>query len=227
MLQQTTLARKISDGLYGRLEFDFACNLGHAFSEAYLHGVLMQILASNSNAQDEAIRPSHAVPVLQRRGVAGSGRKREVDFAITSRANETIPLVCIEAKWAGSTHASEENILLDLCRLALVRQAHPEATCLFVLAGGKSAMAKRLSTGVLAPHGGRRPKQLLQSAYDGNQNTYFIRSTVGAASVLDASLRAKVAEKLPEMPTRIVTRLHKPSYVDPPNWGVLAWSVFV
>jgi hypothetical protein len=173
----------LSSGIYGRLEFDFACNRGHGFGEAYLHGVLIDILAGNVNPRDEHILPSHALSILQKAGTP-RGRKREVDFVVASRSDEGDVRTCIEAKWAGSSHASVENILNDLARLALVSEEHPSALCLFVLAGGKSAVHKVLNKGILAPHGAKKPKRLLRSPYDGRPNSYYLNSVHGGQSSL-------------------------------------------
>ena len=85
MANHNSLPRKLSSGIYDRLEFDFACNRGHGFGEAYLHGLLVELLMSNVNPREEHILlPSFAVPALQREAV-GPGRKREVDFETPRR----------------------------------------------------------------------------------------------------------------------------------------------
>jgi hypothetical protein len=87
----------------------------------------MEILASNVDPRAEDIVPSFAVPAIQRTS-GGPGRKREVDFVVVSRAEHHRILLCIEAKWAGSSHASEENILIDVARMALVSRENPGTT---------------------------------------------------------------------------------------------------
>lgn len=133
MTKSASLARRLSDGLYGRIEFDFSCNRGHGFGEAHLHGVIMEILASNVDPRLRTIQPSFPVEAIQRPQGAGEGkggRKREVDFAVLTRAqvpNAPVMEHCIEAKWAGSSHANPDNVLIDLTRLALISQEHPES----------------------------------------------------------------------------------------------------
>jgi len=219
------MARKFGSGIYGRLEFDFACNRGHGFGEAYLHGVLIELLASNVNPRSENILPSHAVSVLQREP-GGPGRKREVDFAVAARDDDQELLLCVEAKWAGSSHANAENVLYDVARLALVHQTHPTVSCLFVLAGGKDAVKKLLNSGVLAPHGrGRRGHQLLRYPHSPHPRRYNLTNGSGHTTALPTNLQTKLAKKVPTVPTRATSFLYKPTHDDPPDWRVYVWRI--
>ena len=49
------IGKKIADGLYGKMEFEFACNRGHAFGEYFMHGVINEILAANTGKPLETI----------------------------------------------------------------------------------------------------------------------------------------------------------------------------
>ena len=224
MTNHSSLPRKLSSGIYGRLEFDFACNRGHGFGEAYLHGVLVELLASNIDSRAENLLPSHALPAIQR-SEAGAGRKREVDFAVTSRGDDPVLRTCIEAKWAGSSHATESNVLIDLARLALISQANPDALCVFVLAGGKSAVQKLLNKGILALNDWRRPVRLLRYPYDGRPNNYYLNNITGGQSALPRSMRRKVSSSLPRFPDLVRTYLYKPAHDNPPDWSVQVWRV--
>jgi hypothetical protein len=128
------IGAKLSRGLSGRLSFDYACNRGGVFSETYFYGLMMELLASHVSPTGSVVRVGHPLDAIQHPDRAG-GRFREVDFVITTREDEPEVQAAIEVKWAGSGYATGENILKDLVRLSLVRNAHPNARCFFVLAG--------------------------------------------------------------------------------------------
>lgn len=236
MTRSASVARRLSDGLYGRIEFDFACNRGHGFGEAHLHGAIMEILASNVDPKTTSIQPSYPVDVIQRPHGAGigsrggnAGRKREVDFAVLTRVEspETPVLAhCIEAKWAGSSHAKPDNVLIDLTRLALISQEHPEATCLFLLAGGKSSVANLLERRLpkLSKRVGATP---LQHAYlpNGNPHLFNLRNARGRDGALDAKRSELLAAKFQRVPVQLRTTMYKPAHDTPPNWRVHVWRV--
>lgn len=226
MASTIDLGQRLTSGIYGRLEYDFACNRGHAFSEAHLHGAIMDILAANVLARTHDIRPGFAIPELQDKTGKKAGRNREVDFAILDRESKQ-STVCIEAKWSGSSHASEENILIDLARLATINYESPSTVCLFIFAGGKSAIEKRLSKGLFSPHGSRhKPKRLLRYPYDGKNNNYPLSDGIGESSVLSKSRFLKISRRLPSVAPRIRSHLYKPSHLSPPNWSVQVWRVW-
>ena len=223
-MKPASLARSLSSGIYGKLEFDFACNRGHAFSEVYLYGIIMEILASNFGAVDHNVQPSYALPELQRPS-GGPGRKREVDFAVVSRVTGALD-VCLEAKWSASSHATAKNVFYDLLRLALVSEANPDTTCLFLLAGGKTSMGKLMMDPLFRPHGSqKKPKQLLLAHYEGKLNTYPIKTGVGEQSVLPQSLRAEAQSTYKLLPCRVSSYEYKPPHADPPDWSVRVWRV--
>lgn len=215
----SALGRKIASGLYGRLEFDFACERGHAFSEYYVHGVVNELVAARVDPAKEIIHAGYALPAIQ--SGPGRGRPRELDFAVTSRASGGVK-ACIEVKWAESSHADEERVARDICRLALAKRAHPGADCLFVLAGGKTKVRKLLDTGVLAqttlPSGAVR-SGLLSYPYSSTARSFRTDSR------LPAQLRQKLMEGVPKIPQSIPTYLCKPSHADTPDWMVLVWRV--
>jgi len=71
-----------------------------------------------------------------------------VDFAIIyddRREPPSDPEFLIEAKWAGSSHCSVANVMADFIRLCVMKRSHPNATCLFVLAGHAKDVDKVLS----------------------------------------------------------------------------------
>lgn len=199
-----------------------------------MHGALLEILASNLDPTAYSVRPGLGLEAIQRRNSSGVrlGRPRELDFGVVRRGDHTTEasedlVLAIEAKWAGSSHATPTNILLDLTRLTLAVNAHPAAFGLFVLAGGKGDLRKLMARGVLGPHGGRRKTRLLRYPYDRKSPTaYNLASRTGRATWLDLPHRRKLAEEFGEVPTRILSNIYKQSHEDPPDWEVQVWRIF-
>lgn len=210
-----TFPSKLSAGVYGRLEFDFACNRGHNFGESHLQGVLNEIAASNFDSRKSKVESGYAAPALQIKG--RKGRNREVDLAILDRDSGSITYA-LEAKWANSTHCKDKTILKDLCRLAAIHKADPTIVCLFVLAGGKDAVQKVLKQGMLAPHGPRQTRLLSYPYFSYPRKFQLSRANL-------SQHRDDIEKILPWVPARISSLLHKPSHEDTPNWTVLVWRI--
>lgn len=129
------VGKRLRDGITSRLEFDFACERGHSFGEYYLHGAINEIVSAIIDPGLFRLHGSYPHPALNpSSNLPKPGRRREVDFYVENRDTNASSL-CLEAKWAGSSHCTWEKILLDLYRLALVKEHSPEGECLFVLAG--------------------------------------------------------------------------------------------
>jgi len=188
--------------------------------------VLMEIMASNMDPTTRNLQPSHPIDAIQ--GPKSGGRKREVDFAVLTRAAppQTPSLLhCIEAKWAGSSHCKPVNVLTDLTRLALISQEHPEATCLFLLAGGKDSVAKLLEKQLsgLSRESNQSP---LPSAYTGGIHRFNFKNAAGG---IDRALNQKrlefLSEEFERVPIQLRTMMYKPGHDTPPNWRVHVWRV--
>lgn len=228
------LARKISDGIHGKLEFDFANERGHSFGEHYLHGALNEILASNIDHRRWTLEPNFAAPALQGPDIT-SGRKRELDFAITSKASgeqrtkagpeARKTRVAIEAKWSASSHCREESILSDLCRLSLIASSETPAACLFVLAGPKSSVRNLLQKGLFSAHG-TKAQRLLHAPPRDSASHFSLTTTGGQRGLLNSSKLTRLSEKVPSVPPTISTRPTTPGQKDTPNWSVFTWHVF-
>lgn len=146
-------ARRISEALGSWLHFEACCFRAGLFSESSVKTAIGSV-ASSLHADHPAARV-HAdyelaaiqpVPDAERK--PGGGRKRSVDFALIyddGRVAPSNPELLIEAKWAGSSHCSVTKIMADFVRLTLMKRAHPEAICLFVLAGRSSDILRTLS----------------------------------------------------------------------------------
>lgn len=228
------LARKLSDGIHGKLEFDFANERGHSFGEHYLHGTLNEILASNIDHHRWTLEPNYAAPALQDPNIT-SGRKRELDFAITSKAfgedrtkaglEAREIRVAIEAKWSTSSHCREENILSDLCRLSLVASSETPTACYFVLAGPKSSVRNLLQKGLFSTHGAKG-QRLLHAPPRDSASHFSLTTTGGQHGLLNSSKLTRLSEKVPSVPPKISTRPATSGQKDTPNWSVFTWHVF-
>lgn len=148
-----TETRRFSEALGSWLHFEACCFRAGLFSESSFKGAIGSV-ASSLHAIHKAARVHADYPLdsIQRvpdaeRGIGG-GRKRSVDFALLyddGREPPSDPELLIEAKWAGSSHCTIANVTADFIRLCIMKRAHPEATCLFVLAGHAKDVAKVLS----------------------------------------------------------------------------------
>lgn len=217
-----SLPRKLSSGCYGGLEFGFACGRGHLFDEAWLHGLIGEIVGANRDTRTTSLKKGFAIDALQKLD-RGSGRKREVDFALID--TETSALThCIEAKWAGSSHCSPLTILRDIARLAVVSATHPNALCMFVLAGGKTPVADLFLKTPLSPPDDRS-RGLLHYPYDGGRSVFTLRLDGNMKSSLPVNLRQDLVDYLPALPRAVQTTLYAPSHVSTPNWQVHVWRV--
>lgn len=216
------LSRALSEGLYGKLEYDFACSRGHGFSETYMHGVILEIAAAHVNPKLLSIEPNHIVEEIQDPAKA-TGSFRKVDLAIVERASKELK-VCIEAKWAASPHASSNNVLVDLCRLALISAGHPKAECFFVLAGPKdntlNLQRKPLFDPRVASH---TLHQLLR--FDGIESSFTILNSGNANSDLSNKERIALNQKMSVLPRRISALPVGQNYPAMPNWRVHVWRI--
>lgn len=145
--------RRFAEALGSWMHFEMCCFKAGLFSEnsfkSAIGSVASSIHASHRGARvhaDYQLAAIQKVPDSERK--LSGGRKRSVDFALIyddGREPPSEPEILIEAKWAGSSHCSTANIFADFIRLALMKRAHPDATCLFVLAGKKSDVREILS----------------------------------------------------------------------------------
>jgi len=145
---QMHVARRIAEAIGSWLHFEFCCYRAGLFAESSLKAAVGHVLSSfpinTKGARVYADFP-HAALNPRKKG----GRKREVDFALIL-AGDGLPKknaeVLVEAKWADSSHCTPEKIFEDFLRLATLKTAEPQATCIFVLAGTHRAIAKKLSS---------------------------------------------------------------------------------
>lgn len=135
------------------MHFEACCFRAGLFSESSFKSAIGSV-ASSLHAKHKAARVHADYPLgsIQKvpdaeRGIGG-GRKRSVDFAVIyddGRKAPSDPEFLIEAKWAGSSHCTIANVTADFIRLCIMKKVHPDAACLFVLAGHARDVDKVLS----------------------------------------------------------------------------------
>ncbi|MBW3083942.1 hypothetical protein KEM60_00124 [Austwickia sp. TVS 96-490-7B] len=219
---KVNFGQRLSDGLASHLEFDYICNRGHSFGEYHVHGAVNEILSANIDPGRYRIHAGYAHPAIKRME-EGSGRQKEIDFYIEERTGKEA-LLCVEVKWAGSSHASSRNCSLDVLRLAAIKAASPSDECLFVLAGGKTAVANVLRKSPLASSEGHDPRLLdfPRAAKVSKRRIYPTRKNGKPVSFIAAQI-----DKVPSVPDLIYTTLISPASLSPNRFQVLMWRVGV
>lgn len=220
------LINKICAGIYGRLEFDYACLRGNGFSELYIHGVILEILSSVLDGSVYAIIPGFADPVLAEASVK-LGRKRELDFVVFNKSDpKKSPVLVIEVKWADSSHASMDGILADVARLALMSRRYPDAACVFVLAGTRGVVERKMTARRMQ----RRKKMRMILAYPYRRGKMtgaqmFLRDGVGGDCTLAAKESRNLQRAVPNYPTKYASMIFSQRHESPSRWEVLAWRI--
>lgn len=231
-MQRKDIGKRLADGVSAKLEFDYTCERGNSFSEYYLHGAINEIVAALVSPTDFRIHAGYPHKALARGLDDGPGRQREVDFLIQPY-NTEMSALCIEAKWAGSSHCRWDRILLDICRLALVKEHSPTTECLFVLSGPVSeveATLKSLRKNIPARKGKHNGIRLLEEP---GENRYSVRRVyrmkdwagrfVGNALVENA-LPKKANGKV-NIPAKVATSLVRSHVTQAKNWQTIVWRV--
>jgi len=223
------LGREISSGLVGKLHFDFACQRGHAFNEAHIHSVIMEVLTARLDTSALAVHPNYALPALQPQPLSGRtpgrGRKRELDFAATGLAAPHEPALVIEAKWAGSSHASASNIVRDVARLAVASRAHPDAVCLFVLAGRTPDVQRILAHKLLGPLGKKRRRILPYPYPQHAERLFHLVDTQGGQGLLSETDATWLRQNFISPPHKLTSTLYKPPAGVGTKWEAQIWRI--
>ena len=231
--RHSKLSRRIIAGVQGKLDFDFACQKGHGFTEKYLHSIVHEIAVANSDHHREVVKNDVALDVIQTvKPGPRRGAPRTVDVAIVPRDEQTEALenakrpevsVAIEVKWAKSSHCRPETIFEDLYRLQLVKQAHPEANCIFVLAGPVRDIEKlgiTANTSILNEDPGRSFGSIVYE----DQTILCTEPRPYSFSLANDADKESCLEYAPlsDISTRYLTQsLHRAA-----DWTVMAWEVF-
>lgn len=210
----------MADGILARLEYDFICNRGGLFGEAHMHGIINEIVRANSDPTRSALRSGFAHPAL-RNNNEKRGRHREVDFYLEPLVDSGSGL-CIEAKWAGSSHCKPENVLIDLCRLTVIASGSPSTDCIFVLAGSATQVDRLFATRSLLSPSGPESRRLLQVPSKKHHRPRTYPLSVDAKPL--KAITPNVTVSVPAVPTAIRTQLFSPTFLSS-KWQALAWRV--
>lgn len=228
-LQNLNFPRRIGEGTRAKLDFDFACGRGHSFGEYHVHGVVNEILCSNLDPTQCRVNPSFAHPNLQTPGA--KGRRREVDFAV-SRLSSSVYEFYAEVKWAGSSHCSQENVLRDLCRLQIIKNAEPTAECIFILAGLFTDIEELFKEGIFKEgtecllHRTNGRTEITRRGSRRRIKNFSLKENADHAPAL-VKICDSISSKLPSVPDRIFTYLtySERSAPSKSRFQVFVWSV--
>lgn len=135
---QISVERRIAEAISAKLNFDFLCFRGSIMGEAYLTYSISEILVTFFDQSKFKILNNFAYPSFTSK--SNKGRKPEIDYVVKNLESRNIRLA-IEAKWAGSSHCSPQNILWDLVRLKILKDSMPsKCSTYFLIAGTKNDM---------------------------------------------------------------------------------------
>ncbi|MEN3032204.1 hypothetical protein [Chromobacterium amazonense] len=187
------LSKKISDGVSGFLKYHFACERGRVMNESFLLLAMADIINSSID-KGNMVKAGYAHHALNSVSNLG-GRKRELDYAVFDfQGNLSI---VAEAKWAGSSHCTFDNLIVDLFRLGLVKNNNQDVKCYFVLAGHSSKIKKLVFDSNYKPGSAASPIYFL------NLNPVCV-STSGIAY---SHAKSKINPNQSNVPNQICTEL--------------------
>lgn len=152
---QISLPRRIAEATSAKLHYDYLCGKGYQMGEEYLTFAISDLInCFLGTARIKTIKNFIHHGLSANKNI---GRKTEIDYMVTEIDNNN-PILAIEVKWAGSTHCNDKNILWDLIRLKIIKDAHPNCTCLLLIAGQKDKFEKVFSSNLFKP-GTQHPLQ--------------------------------------------------------------------
>lgn len=224
---QMHVARRLSEAIGSWLHLEFCCYRAGLFSESSLKAAVGNVLSSfpisAKGTRVHADFPHAALNPLKK-----AGRKREVDYALVLAGNglpKSNAEVLVEVKWADSSHCSSETIFQDFLRLAILKAADQNATCVFILAGTHKAVDLALSSMPFRT-AGQNNKGI--GASGANRRITFDRSNTEHAASFASSIREYSAAGF-TLPHSIVTRSHGlhpiQSETGTVDFQAIAWEV--
>lgn len=158
-----TTSRRLAEATSCWLHYEYLCQRAGVFDEAALKGVVGQVLSSFIIDKPSRAWSNFKHPVLAQH--SKTGRKAEIDFVLAELNGNNMGKIriAVEAKWADSTHCSQNNIIYDIFRLALLdkflKENQTPAECIFLLAGTKQTIKDMISK---PPFTGKRKLKLQQ-----------------------------------------------------------------
>ncbi|MFQ3896637.1 hypothetical protein [Sphingobium sp. R-7] len=217
---------RLAEGITAKLDFDYACNRGHSFGEYHVHGVVNEILCANIDPATRNVRTGFAHPAIQTEG--NGGRKREIDFLLEGREpvdNE----ICIEVKWAGSSHCKPENVLLDLCRLQIIKAARPETECVFILSGPEMAHTDLFNARIFLAGTNcllHRRSEALTQGTGPRVKSFLLASNPDHSDEIEV-IMPKLVKRLPTIPRSVHTTLIHSTRSAPQcgRFQTLVWTI--
>lgn len=213
------MGKRLRDGITARLEYDFACERGHGFGEYHLHGVINEIVTAIIDPAIFKQYGGYAHPALNK-PPRRAGRPREVDFYVEHRETKE-GRTCLEAKWAGSSHCTWDNILRDLYRLAFVKEHSPTIECLLVLAGSTANVDLMMKTMPAVWQNGniqRRMRPLQKPENKGHASLRYYNPVPWAVPI-------SVKEALPGTPLPFSSKLAHHTKLKDSRWRTVVWKV--
>lgn len=132
------IQRKLSEGLYAWMLYEFHCNRAYIFNEKYISYPIANILANNLNRnQNILVEQNHPLQNLS------IGRPIQIDFVVTDKYNQpNIWEIAIETKWIGNSMIKFSDVIWDLIRLQNLFKNYPNIKCYFLIAGNKNKIKK-------------------------------------------------------------------------------------
>lgn len=141
--------RRLAEATSCWLHHEYLCNRAGLFDESALKAVVGQILSTFILDRPARCRSNQKHPALL--GYPTGGRRLEVDFLLSELNGSYLgdARIAVEAKWADSGHCNAVNMAGDILRLAVLHRflmrRGIESTCVFLLAGSKSAVKRQLA----------------------------------------------------------------------------------
>lgn len=126
------IQRKLSEGLYAWMLYEFSCNRGYNFNEKYISYPIVNLLMSNLNSnQNILVEQNH--PSNNDNPV---GRPLQVDYVVANKYKSPLKWeIAIESKWIGNSTIKFHDLIFDLIRLQNLFSHFPEIKCYFMIAG--------------------------------------------------------------------------------------------
>ncbi|WP_156023159.1 hypothetical protein [Terracoccus sp. 273MFTsu3.1] len=151
---------------------------------------------------------------------------RELDFAAFGFDAPHELVLAIEAKWAGSSHASAANVVRDICRLAVVSKAHPGAVCMFILAGRPQDVQRLLSHKLLGQRGKKKRRILPYPYFQQHVDHIFhLVDTVGGEGLLTDTHATWLKASFTRPPQKLTSTVYKPPAGGGHDWEVQVWRI--
>lgn len=151
--------RRLSEAVGSWLHLEYCCNRAKMFGEDSLKASVGQVLSAFATTGLGAlVHAGYKHPAIAKQP-GSKGAPRRIDFAVfLDKKDGTQPKVeiAVEAKWAGSSHCTPVQIVTDLVRLAMIKEADNATCCIFLLAGSARNLATLLEEPIFKGAAGRK-----------------------------------------------------------------------